>query len=195
MAPDYEKARLKELIIHKALVVRREQITLSSGQKTNHYYDLKRVLAHSEGLKLVGILMLEEMLKMGPVKSVGGLETGAISISVAISRESLEHEHDNISWFFVRKKPKGHGLQNMIEGNVLEPVVVVEDVVTKGESVLKAIEVLQSKWKHMLGVVAIIDRGGGKDNLQAKHKIKFSSLFEDKDFEDVVKERLTKLNV
>ncbi len=193
MAPDHEKARLKELIIDKALVVRREPITLSSGQKTNHYYDLKKVLAHGEGLKLTGILMLEEMLKMGPVKSVGGLETGAISISVAISRESLGH--DNISWFFVRKQPKGHGLQNMIEGNVLEPVVVVEDVITKGESVLKAIEVLQSKWKHMLGVVAIIDRGGGKDNLQAKHKIKFSSLFEDKDFEDVVKERLAKLNV
>jgi len=193
MAPDYEKARLKELIIDKALVVRREPITLSSGQKTNHYYDLKKVLAHGEGLKLTGILMLEEMLKMGPVKSVGGLETGAISISVAISIESLEH--DNISWFFVRKQPKGHGLQNMIEGNVLEPVVVVEDVITKGESVLKAIEVLQSKWKHMLGVVAIIDRGGGKDNLQVKHKIKFASLFEDKDFEDVVKERLAKLNV
>ena len=193
MAPDYEKARLKELIIDKALVVRREPITLSSGQKTNHYYDLKKVLAHGEGLKLTGILMLEEILKMGPVKSVGGLETGAISISVAISRESLEHE--NISWFFVRKRPKGHGLQNMIEGNVLEPVVVVEDVITKGESVLKAIEVLQSKWKHMLGVVTIIDRGGGKDNLQAKHKIKFTSLFEDKDFEDVVKERLAKQNV
>jgi orotate phosphoribosyltransferase len=193
MAPDYEKARLKELIIDKALVVRREPITLSSGQKTNHYYDLKKVLAQGEGLKLAGILMLEEMLKMGPVKSVGGLETGAISISVAISMESLEH--DNISWFFVRKQPKGHGLQNMIEGNVLEPVVVVEDVITKGESVLKAIEVLQSKWKHMLGVVAIIDRGGGKDNLQVKHKIKFASLFEDKDFEDVVKERLAKLNV
>lgn len=193
MAPDYEKARLKELIIDKALVVRREPITLSSGQKTNHYYDLKKVLSYSEGLKLTGILMLEEMLKMGPVKSVGGLETGAIPISVAISRESLEH--DNISWFFVRKQPKGHGMQNMIEGNVLEPVVVVEDVITKGESVLKAIEALQSNWKHMLGVVAIIDRGGGKDNLQAKHKIKFSSLFDDKDFEDVVKERLAKLNV
>ena len=193
MAPDCEKARLKELIIDKALVVRREPITLSSGQKTNHYYDLKKVLSYSEGLKLTGILMLEEMLKMGPVKSVGGLETGAIPISVAISRESLEH--DSISWFFVRKKPKGHGMQNMIEGNVLEPVVVVEDVITKGESVLKAIKALQSNWKHMLGVVAIIDRGGGKDNLQAKHKIKFSSLFDDKDFEDVVKERLAKLNV
>jgi orotate phosphoribosyltransferase len=83
----------------------------------------------------------------------------------------------------------------MIEGNVLEPVVVVEDVITKGESVLKAIQVLQSKWKHMLGVVAIIDRGGGKENLQKKHKIKFASLFEDKDFEEIVKERLAKLNI
>lgn len=65
MAPEHSKARLKELIIDKALVVRRELITLSSGQKTNHYYDLKKVLAHGEGLKLTGILMLEEMLKNG----------------------------------------------------------------------------------------------------------------------------------
>ena len=42
MAPEHSKARLKELIIDKALVVRREPITLSSGQKTNHYYDLKK---------------------------------------------------------------------------------------------------------------------------------------------------------
>jgi len=188
MALDYEKARLKQLIIEKALVVRREPIALSSGQKTNHYYNLKMILANAEGLKLVGILMLEEMKKFGDVKSVGGLEIGAIPIAVAVSRESYGNE--NIHSFFVRKQAKEHGLQNMIEGDAIEPVIVVDDVITKGDSVLKAIEVLKSKWIHMSAVVSIIDRGGGRDNLQEKHKIKFASLFKDEDFEDVVKARL-----
>lgn len=188
MALEYEKARLKELIIENALIVRREPIQLSSGQKTNHYYNLKMILSNAEGLKLVGILMLEEMKKFGEINSVGGLETGAIPIAVAVSRESYGNE--NINSFFVRKQAKEHGLQNMIEGNAIEPVVVVDDVITKGDSVLKAIDVLKSKWIHMSAVVSIIDRGGGRDNLQGKHKIKFASLFKDEDFEDVVKERL-----
>jgi hypothetical protein len=45
--------------------------------------------------------------------------------------------------------------------------------------------------KSMLGVVSIIDRGGGKDNLQANWKIKHVSLFGDKDFEQAVKEKIS----
>jgi orotate phosphoribosyltransferase len=192
MALDYEKARLKQLIIERALVVSPEPITLSSGQKTHHYYDLKKIVSDAEGLKLISILMLEEVLKMGDVKSVGGLETGAIPVATAISRESYGNE--NLHSFFVRKQRKEHGLSNLIEGNPVEPIVVVDDVITKGDSVLKAIEALKSKWKHMLGVVSIIDRGGGRQNLKSRW-IKYVSLFEDSDFEDVVKERLAKLNV
>ena len=97
---------------------------------------------------------------MGPVKSVGGLETGAISVAAAISRESFASE--DIHWFFVRKKAKQHGRGNVIEGDPIEPIVLVDDVVTVGGSVLDAIEVLKSKWKHMTGVISIIDRGGAR---------------------------------
>jgi orotate phosphoribosyltransferase len=190
MALDYEKARLKELIIQNALFVSLEPITLSSGQKTHHYYDLKKVLSDAEGLKLISILMLEEVLKMGDVKSVGGLETGAIPIAVGISRESFGNE--NLHSFFVRKQRKAHGLGNLLEGDIMEPTVIVDDVITKGDSVLKAIDALKRAGKVMKGVVSIIDRGGGKENLETKW-IKHVSLFEDKDFEQVVKERLAKL--
>jgi orotate phosphoribosyltransferase len=186
---DYERLRLKELIIEKALVVSRDPITLSSGLKTNHYYDLKNVLSDPEGLRLISILMIEEIHKLGKAKSVGGLETGAIPIAVAISRESLGNE--DMHSFFVRKQPKAHGLRNLIEGDVIEPVIIVDDVITKGESVLKAIEAMKAIRKSMLGVVSIIDRGGGKDNLQANWKIKHVSLFGDKDFEQAVKEKIS----
>jgi len=187
-----DKARLKKLIIDRALVVSRDPITLSSGFETNHYFDLKKVTSDAEGLRLVSVLMIEEIAKLGKAKSVGGLEIGAIPIAIGISRESLGSE--NMHSFFVRKQPKAHGLRNQIEGDVIEPVVIVDDVITKGDSVLKAIEAIKSKWKHMLGVVSIIDRGGGKQNLQANWKIKHVSLFEDEDFEEAVKERLANLN-
>lgn len=191
MALVEEKARLKQLIIDKALFVRRDPIKLSSGIETNHYYDLRKVLGDAEGLRLIGILMLDEVMKLGQIKSVGGLETGAIPISIAISRESFGNE--NIHSFFVRKEPKEHGLKNLIEGDPVEPIAIVDDVITKGDSVMKAIEALQRKNIPMKGVVSIIDRGGGKENLQSNRKLKHISLFEDKDFEQVVKERLAKL--
>lgn len=191
MALENEKARLKQLIVEKALVVNRDPIRLSSGIESNHYYNLKMVLGDAEGLRLAGILMLDEVMKLGDIKSVGGLETGAIPIAIAISRESFGSE--NLHSFFVRKEPKGHGLKNLIEGDVIEPVVIVDDVITKGDSVMKAIEALQRKGIPMKGVVSIIDRGGGKQNLEAERKLIHISLFEDKDFDEIVKERLSKL--
>jgi len=185
MALEKEKARLKELIVDNALVVSREPIRLSSGLETDHYYDLKKVLGDAEGLRLIGILMLEEINKLGEVRSVGGLETGAIPIAIAISRESWQNE--NLHSFFVRKDAKAHGLKNLIEGEAIEPVVVVDDVITKGDSVLKAIDALQRKNIPMKGVVSIIDRGGGKNNLQEIWKLKHISLFEDSDFNEAIK--------
>jgi orotate phosphoribosyltransferase len=77
-----DKARLKQLIIDRGLFVSREPITLSSGLQTHHYDDLKKVLSDAEDLRLVSILMIEEIVKLGEVKSVGGFETGAIPISL-----------------------------------------------------------------------------------------------------------------
>ena len=64
MALENEKARLKQWIIDKALVVNRDPIRLSSGIESNHYYNLKMVLGDAEGLRLVGILMLDEVMKL-----------------------------------------------------------------------------------------------------------------------------------
>jgi orotate phosphoribosyltransferase len=184
---DYERLKLKELIIRNALSVSKKPITLSNGQQSNHYYDLKKVVLDPMGVKLIAKLMLEEVKKFGKVKSIGGLEVGAIPVATAISLWSNETD-DNISVFYVRKKPKEHGLKLRVEGNVKEPIVIVDDVVTKGASVLEAIHALLDQGKSMLGVVSIIDRGGGKTTLK-ENGIKFASLFEDKDFEEEIEKR------
>ena len=58
----------------------------------------------------------------------------------------------------MRKQPKSHGLQKKIEGNLIEPVVIVDDVLTKGSSVMQALEAVMNEGFNVAGVVCIIDR-------------------------------------
>lgn len=189
---DYEKIQLKKLILLKGLVVTKKLITLSSGKKSHHYYDIRKIVSDPIGINLLSTVLLCEVLKFGPVKSVGGLEVGAISISTGISMKA--HEADlNIGSFYVRKKPKDHGLKRNIEGQVVEPIVIVDDVITRGDSVFLAINALRQIRKKMLGVVTVIDRGGGK--VLVKNGIKHSSIFTERDFSNQVSKRLKELDI
>ncbi|MDP9489278.1 MAG: orotate phosphoribosyltransferase [Thermoproteota archaeon] len=189
---DYERLKLKELIAEKALIVRKEPIPLSNGSVSHHYYDLKKVVLDPLGAKLISTLMLEEVLKFGKIKSVGGLEVGAIPIATAISIRS-HYTNDNISTFYVRKQPKEHGLKKLVEGNASMPIVIVDDVVTKGASVKKAIDALTEEGHSISGIVSIIDRGGGKT--LKENGLRFSSIFEDKDFEDEIRKKKEEQNI
>jgi orotate phosphoribosyltransferase len=187
---DYEKIQLKKFINDNALVVSNTPITLSSGKLSHHYYDIKKVALHPAGIDLLSRVMLAEVMKFGSVGSVGGLEVGAIPISTGISMKSYEIGR-NIKTFYVRKKPKEHGLKKVVEGNAEAPVVIVDDVITKGDSIVLAINALRHLRKKMLGVVTVIDRGGGKSLLE--NGIKFSSIFTEKDFSKHVRKRLREI--
>lgn len=189
---DYERLKLKELIVKEALVVRKDPIPLSNGSMSHHYYDLKKVVLDPSGAKLISTLMLEEVLKFGKIKSVGGLEVGAIPIATAISIRS-HYTHDNISTFYVRKQPKEHGLKKLVEGIACEPIVIVDDVVTKGASVRKAIDALTEEGHSVNGIVSIIDRGGGK--LLRDNGLRYLSIFEDKDFDEEIKRQKEEQNI
>ena len=138
--------------------------------------------------------MLEEIKQLAggqPIGSVGGLEVGAIPIATAIILKARSKNEGDINSFYIRKKAKDHGLKRSIEGNPIEPIVIVDDVITGGDSILKAIDELTRAGKIMLGVVTVVDRGGG-ENLK-KSGIKHRSVFKDEDFADVVKDKLSAL--
>lgn len=63
----------------------------------------------------------------------------------------------NLPFIYVRSKPKGHGMENMIEGKITprQKVVVIEDLVSTGGSSLKAVEALKKSQFNVLGMVAI----------------------------------------
>src|ERR1035437_1780881 len=158
------KSALKSLLIQRSLIL--GSITLSNGSKSDHYFDCKRTTLHSEGAWLVGdavLRVIREDLGAWP-DAIGGLTHGAdpiISSAIVRARDCGLQLHG----FYVRQEAKKHGTKNLVE-NAPEPgsrVVIVDDVVTGGGSVLKAVEAAEECGCHVLAVITLVDRleGGG----------------------------------
>jgi orotate phosphoribosyltransferase len=187
---DVKKHELRQLIKRKGIVILESEITLSSGEKTNYYYDIKKVSADPKGANLLGDLLVKEVEKYR-AKSVGGLESGAIQISSSVVYKSSGNKRKGIYGFFVRKQAKTHGLQKRIEGYLIKPVVVVEDVITKGKSVMQAIEAIREERVNIAGVVCVVDRED-TENLLKENNIKYSSLFKHSDFMSFIETEIKK---
>jgi orotate phosphoribosyltransferase len=154
--------------------------TLSTGQKSSYYINCKPVTLDSRGALLVGKLLLT-LLPAGTV-AVAGLTLGADPIVTAVSVVSAYESPTGkgIPALIVRKEAKGHGTQAYIEGPVLLPqsaVVVLDDVVTTGQSALKAVERLQEAGYVVAQVLSLVDRQQGGAELYAEKGLSFSTLF------------------
>jgi orotate phosphoribosyltransferase len=169
-------------------------VTLSSTKESEYYYDLRRVSLHPDGAHLLADLLLEEVAKYSP-KSVGGLELGAVPLATAIAMKSTMNGRlgVGIKSFIVRKNPKKHGLEKKIEGEIEPPIVVVDDVVTSGNSVMDAVTAVTKAGFNVAYVVCVIDREEeGITNVLKENRIEYSSLFTHSDFKSFIEERLKK---
>jgi orotate phosphoribosyltransferase len=142
--------------------------TLASGKKSGHYWDGKRVTLDPMGAYLVGIAILDIVLQLD-VDAIGGLEIGAIPIATAVALVSCQSGMQ-IPAFIVRKYPKEHGTRSEIEG--YDPsgrrVVIVDDVITSGESIEKAIKAVEQRHCTVVRVITLVDRHeGGSDRIRA----------------------------
>jgi orotate phosphoribosyltransferase len=160
-----ERTRLLEILRDKSYEER--EITLTSGRKSNFYIDGKQTTLDPEGSYLVG-KVLYEMIR-GKAEAVGGPTLGADPIVTAVALTSYM-EGTPIAAFIIRKEPKGHGKGLWIEGDrALRKgikVAIVEDVVTTGGSLLKAIKVAKEHGLQVVQVLALVDREeGGKERL------------------------------
>jgi orotate phosphoribosyltransferase len=183
------KERLREFIKEHGIVFK--HVKLSSNIESDYYYDLKSIAFNPHGVNLLGDLLLEEVRKYH-AKSVGGLEMGAIPLASAIAIKSIDKYDDGINPFVIRKNPKLHGLEKKIEGEVKAPVVIVDDVVTSGNSIYDAITAVIDVTKFSVeGVVCVIDREEERitNVLKEKH-IKYSALFRHSEFKPFIEERL-----
>lgn len=155
--------------------------TLSSGQKSTFYIDLKPTILHPVGAKAIGALTAEwissQKLNFG---GVGGLTLGADPIVMAVSRGALD-AGIVIPASMIRKEPKKHGTSRFIEGveNFVAGTnfLVVEDVVTTGASAIKAIEILKNEGFKVSHILTIVDREAGGAEAFKKLGVEFHSFF------------------
>jgi orotate phosphoribosyltransferase len=178
---------LKDLIKEKAIVVNINGITLSSGNKSIYYYDLKKVALNPRGANLIADLLFEEISILN-ARSVGGLEIGAIPITTAILMKSTK-EHQ-LSGFVVRKHAKEHGLKYTVEGNLDPPVVIVDDVLTTGASLMKAIQAIREEGFDVKYVFCILERE--ENNELKKSHTRYTALFKHSDFKPFIETEIKK---
>jgi len=174
--------QLRSLLAKRALIL--GQITLSSGTVSDHYFDCKRVTLNSEGASLVGEAVLNAIVKLPETpQAIGGLTHGADPIISAVMMRARERGI-HLDGFYVRKEPKNHGTKNYIENAPPRGsrVVVVDDVVTLGGSVLKAVDMVEREGCEVLAVITIVDRlEGGGEKIRARVR-KYIPLYTLDDF-------------
>jgi len=150
---------------------------LASGKMSDCYINCKATTLDSEAMNLIGHIFYDK-IKTLHVAAIGGLTQGADPIAVATAMISGIKDNP-VNAFVVRKEAKKHGLKKLIEGNVTvgDKVVILDDVVTTGQSTIEAIEKAKKEGLNIVKVIVLIDRQeGGKEEIE-KLGIAFDSIF------------------
>ena len=152
-----KKAFASKLLKIKAIKLQpNNPFTWASGWKSPFYCDNRKTLSYPELRNYVKLEIVHAVLERFPeVEAIAGVATGAIPQGALVA-DAL-----NLPFVYVRSKPKDHGLENLIEGE-LKPgmkVVVVEDLISTGGSSLKAVEAILRNACDVIGMVASFTYG------------------------------------
>jgi orotate phosphoribosyltransferase len=156
--------------------VRRGTFVLKSGKTSDWFIDSKQTVCRPEAMVLLADAVLD--LIPADATAIGGLTMGAdpvafVTAAVAASRGRA------LRAFSVRKEAKDHGGGGRIAG-ALDPgdkVVVTEDTVTRGASLLEAAKVVREAGAEPVLLVAVVDRGGTVEAMAAAEGLKFRAVF------------------
>jgi orotate phosphoribosyltransferase len=144
---------LADLVRRTGYERREEPFQLSSGGWSHDYVDGKFAISTGAGLRLASQAVID--LVGDEFDAVGGPTMGADALAVGVAMLSGR------SWFSVRKEPKGHGREAWIEGTRLgsgDRIVMVEDVVSTGASLLRAAEKVTDLGAKVVAATALVDR-------------------------------------
>ncbi len=168
------KAAVVEIILANGHLRLDQPVKLASGDWSRDYIDGKRAFARGSDLGLASEALLELVRQEGwDFDAVGGLTLGADQFSHAMAVLG------DRSWFVVRKKTKDHGTKSRIEGARLDAgvrVLLVDDVVTKGGSILVAFHAVRETGAQVVGVTALVDRGPATGAIFAEMGVPYRPL-------------------
>ena len=157
-------ALIEHLLTH---AVKRGEFVLKSGKPTDWFIDAKQTTCRADGMVLVADAALAAL--PAEVTALGGLTMGADAMAFGVAAIAATRGRELRS-FSVRKEVKDHGGGGRIAG-ALEPgdkVVITEDAVTRGVSMLEAAEVVQAAGAEVVLLMPLVDRGGTVTALAAE---------------------------
>ena len=137
-------------------VVEHGSFTLKSGLTTDTYIDLRKAYSYPELMKIIGDALYQQISKYGVY--LVGVPTGGVLFAAAIS---MMHDMPMLT---IRDTAKTYGKKQIIEGDSLlyeKNAILIEDVISTGESVLKYAQLLESEGFEVVQILCIVDRNLG----------------------------------
>ena len=158
---------------------------MASEESSDVYIDVRTVALNPEGCNLISAIFLEEIAKHDGIEVVGcPWSVGASPIVGAMVSESSKRGKP-LRGLIVRKERKTYGTGKIVEGEAVDGsnVVMIEDVINTGKSVLSAIEHIQKEGANVRGVFCVVDREKKKNNEETflEKGYNFFSIFKSSD--------------
>lgn len=153
---------VEQIVAEKLLKIRAiilqpgNPFTWASGWNSPIYTDNRKTLSYPDIRSLIKVELCRMILEnFGRPDAVAGVATGAIAQGALVS-DTL-----SLPYAYVRSAPKDHGLENLIEGNLIpgQKVVIIEDLISTGKSSLKAVEAVRAAGCEVIGMAAIFTYG------------------------------------
>jgi len=171
--PDTRFAALRDHLLEHS--VKRGEFTLKSGRTSSWFIDSKQTVCRPEAM----VLVAEGILSVVPddATAIGGLTMGADPVAFVTAGVAATRGRP-LKAFSVRKEAKDHGAGGRIAG-ALDPgdrVVITEDTVTRGTSLLEAARAVRDAGAEPVLLVAVVDRGGTCRAMAAAEGLEFTAL-------------------
>jgi orotate phosphoribosyltransferase len=149
--------------LHNKKIFQIKDTVLSSGKTSPYYCDLRQILSHPQLLTVVTDYMIfkikEQTITFDRIASV---PLGSVPFASIVASKM------DVPSIMIRDKPKSHGNKRMFEGviNVDDNILLIEDVITTGASVIETIAKIRNRGANVVGVMCILDRQeGGSENI------------------------------
>ncbi|MEY2924230.1 MAG: hypothetical protein RLZZ337_778 [Bacteroidota bacterium] len=158
----------------------------SSGWNSPIYCDNRTVLSFAKHRTAIKKMLSERIASEFPeADAIIGVATAGIAMGALVAEEM------ELSYAYCRPKPKEHGLQRQLEGQMDKSakIVVMEDLISTGGSSLKVVEYLRNEGYNVLGMAAIFTYGF--DLADSNFKEAYCKYFTLGDYSSLITEALT----
>lgn len=185
-----DSKNIREIVLKglRSLCYEKKEFTLASGKKSDFYIDLRIISFDGDYLYYIGRLLYDEIRNNSSLNFsvVAGVPVGGLPL---VSSTVIAGFLDNnpLKSVVIRKEKKGYGKENLIEPTGFlskgSNILIIEDVVTTGGSILKAVKSARDEGYKVTDAVCIVDRNeGGKENL-CENGLTLHSIFSRSDIE------------